>query len=59
MTVTYKKPTIEAHKSFIHYKSRPETKYIVVHCSATQPKSYYEWKTIDLMHRQQGWLGIG
>ena len=37
MTVNYKKPYIETHKSFINYKSRPETKFIVVHCSATQP----------------------
>lgn len=59
MTVNYKKPYIETHKSFINYKSRPETKFIVVHCSATQPKDSYDWKTIDQMHRQQGWLGIG
>ena len=54
MTVNYKKPYIETHKSFINYKSRPETKFIVVHCSATQPKDSYDWKTIDQMHRQQG-----
>ena len=53
MTVNFKKPYIETHKSFIKYKTRTETKFIVVHCSATQPKSSYDWKTIDQMHRQE------
>ena len=58
--IKIEEPIIETHKSFISYKKRTDkTKYIVVHCSATQPKSSYDWKTIDQMHRQQGWLGIG
>lgn len=55
----YLKPHIETHKSFVAYKKRSCTKYLVVHCSATQPKSSFDWKTIDQMHRQQGWLGVG
>ena len=59
MTVTIKAPVIEEHKTFVSYKKRPNTKFLVVHCSATQPKASFTWKTIDQMHRQQGWLGIG
>ena len=59
MTVTIKAPKIEEHKTFVSYKKRPETKFLVVHCSATQPKASFTWKTIDQMHRQRGWLGIG
>lgn len=59
MTVNIQPPTIEKHKTFLSYKKRPETKFLVVHCSATQPKDSYTWKTIDQMHRQRGWLGIG
>lgn len=59
MTVTIKAPVIEEHKNFVSYKKRPDTKFLVVHCSATQPKDSFTWKTIDQMHRQQGWLGIG
>lgn len=59
MTVNFKKPDIETHRTFVNYKDRTVTNYIVVHCSATQNKSSYSWKTIDQMHRQQGWLGIG
>lgn len=57
--VSFKAPTIEEHKSFVSYKNREATKYLVVHCSATQNVSSFTWKTIDQMHRQQGWLGIG
>lgn len=57
--VSFKAPTIEEHKSFVSYKNREATKYLVVHCSATQNKPSFTWKTIDQMHRQQGWLGIG
>ena len=59
MSVTVKAPEIEEHKTFVNYKKRPRTKYLVVHCSATQPKASFNWKTIDQMHRQNGWLGIG
>lgn len=59
MTVTIKAPNIEEHKTFVSYKKRPNTKFLVVHCSATQPKASFTWKTIDQMHRQRGWLGIG
>lgn len=52
-------PKIETHKSFIGYKQRTETNYIVVHCSATQCKQAYDWKSIDQMHRLKGWLSIG
>lgn len=57
--VSFKAPTIEEHKSFVSYKNRETTKYLVVHCSATQNVPSFTWKTIDQMHRQQGWLGIG
>lgn len=57
--VSFKAPKIEEHKSFVSYKNRETTKYLVVHCSATQNVSSFTWKTIDQMHRQQGWLGIG
>lgn len=57
--VSFKAPTIEEHKSFVSYKNRGTTKYLVVHCSATQNVPSFTWKTIDQMHRQQGWLGIG
>lgn len=52
-------PEIERHKQFISFKKREKTKYIVVHCSATQNKRMFDWNTIDRMHRQRGWLGIG
>ena len=52
-------PEIEYHKNFAPYKKRPATDYLVVHCSATKADSSYSWKTIDQMHRQKGWLGIG
>ena len=57
--VSFKAPKIEEHKSFVSYKTRETTKYLVVHCSATQNVPSFTWKTIDQMHRQQGWLGIG
>lgn len=57
--VSFKAPTIEEHKSFVSYKNREATKYLVVHCSATRNVPSFTWKTIDQMHRQQGWLGIG
>ena len=53
------KPEIDYHKNFVNFKKRTETNYIVVHCAATQNKPEYTWKTIDAMHRQNGWLCIG
>lgn len=53
------KPEMELHKSFVAIKPRKCTKYIVVHCSASQPKEDYDWKTIDQIHRQQGYITIG
>lgn len=50
---------IDFHKNFIKIKSRQETNYIVVHCSATQNKPEIDWKTIDRMHRENGWLMCG
>lgn len=47
------------HKNFIKVKSRTSTKYIVIHCSATQNKLEIDWKTIDRMHREKGWLMCG
>ena len=38
---------------------RKETKLIIVHCSATQPKADIGKKEIDRWHRQKGWFGIG
>ena len=59
MTTTFKEPLIDYHRNFVKFKSRSSTDYLVVHCSATQNKPEYTWKTIDQMHRQRGWLGIG
>lgn len=52
-------PKIETHTNFIKIKPRSETNHIVVHCSATRCSDKYDWKTIDQMHRQKGWLMIG
>lgn len=51
---------IETHAPFqITFKKRPKTEMIVVHCAATQPKKDIDWRTIDAMHRQRGFLAIG
>lgn len=34
-------------------------KYIVVHCSASQPKADIDVKTIDRWHRQRGFAKVG
>ena len=52
MTTTFKEPLIDYHRNFVKFKSRSSTDYLVVHCSATQNKPDYTWKTIDQMHRQ-------
>lgn len=57
--VTKLKPDIETHKSLVSLKERSKTDLIVVHCSATQPKDSFDWKSIDQMHRQRGFITIG
>lgn len=52
-------PPITEVKYYVNYKPRPETKYLVVHCAASQNLPKFDWKTIDQIHRAQGWLGIG
>lgn len=59
MATYFEPPHIVDHKSYINYRKRGDTKFIVVHCAATQNKQVYDWKTIDQMHRQKGWTGIG
>ena len=39
--------------------ARPETKYIVIHCSQTRPSQDIGAKDIDRWHRERGWLKIG
>ena len=53
------KPKIKSNKLFVSIKKRPKTKYLVVHCSATINNPDFDWKTIDRMHRQKGWICIG
>jgi N-acetyl-anhydromuramyl-L-alanine amidase AmpD len=38
---------------------RRETKYIVIHCSATAPSSDIGADEIDSWHKKRGWDGIG
>ena len=58
--MTFEKPDIKPTKLFVSIKKRTQpTKYIVVHCSATNNLEKYNWKTIDQMHRQKGWIAIG
>lgn len=38
---------------------RKDTKYIIIHCSATPPSMDIGAKDIDRWHRAKGWLGIG
>lgn len=41
-------------------KRTGETKFIVVHCSASGPTSTWGWKEINQMHvRDNGWAAIG
>tara|TARA_E500000318_G_scaffold104021_1_gene109614 strand:- start:868 stop:1365 length:498 start_codon:yes stop_codon:yes gene_type:complete len=39
--------------------AREQTKYIVLHCSATPPNMDIGAKEIDRWHRERGWLKIG
>ena len=38
---------------------RKETKYIVIHCSATRPSQDIDAKTVDNWHRARGFFQIG
>ena len=39
--------------------NRKQTKYIVIHCSATKPNMNIGAYEIDRWHRERGWLEIG
>ena len=39
--------------------ARPETKYIVIHCTQTRPSQDIGAKDVDRWHRERGWLKIG
>lgn len=54
-----KSPEIEEFPCFVSLKKRSETKNIVVHCSATRPLKTIDRRSIDQMHRNNGWLCIG
>lgn len=41
------------------FKDRPNTEYIVVHCSATPPEMNIGAATIRRWHLDRGWLDIG
>ena len=38
---------------------RKETKYIIIHCSATRPSQDIGFEEIDRWHRARGWLSCG
>ena len=38
---------------------RKETKYIIIHCSATKPSMDIGFEEIDKWHRAKGWFGCG
>ena len=38
---------------------RKETKYIIIHCSATRPSQDIGFEEIDRWHRAKGWLSCG
>lgn len=50
---------LDFHRVPVKHKKRKNTDYIVVHCSATQNLPKYDWRAIDQMHRQRGFLSIG
>lgn len=54
-----KSPEIEEFPCFVQLKKRTETNKIVVHCSATRPLCSIDRRSIDQMHRNQGWLCVG
>ena len=42
-----------------NFKVRKETKYIIVHCSATRPSQDFGVREIRQMHRERGFLDVG
>ena len=42
-----------------NFKERKETKYIIVHCSATRPSQDFGVREIRQMHRERGFLDVG
>lgn len=54
-----KSPEIEEFPCFLSLKKRTETKYIVIHCSATRNLQSVDRRSIDQLHRSKGWLTIG
>lgn len=45
--------------SKVQFKTRKETKYIFVHCSATRPSQDVGVREIRQWHKEQGWLDVG
>ena len=45
--------------SKVQFKTRERTEAIFVHCSATKPSMDIGRETIEMWHKQQGWLAIG
>lgn len=45
--------------SKVQFKPRQATDAIFVHCSATPPTMDIGRETIEMWHKQQGWLAIG
>lgn len=43
----------------VQFKQRQATDAIFVHCSATPPTMDIGRETIEMWHKQQGWLAIG
>lgn len=43
----------------VQFKKRDRTEAIFVHCSATKPSQDIGASTIEMWHKQQGWLSIG
>lgn len=57
--VSFKAPKIEEHKSFVSYKNRETTKYLVVHCSATQNVPSFTWKPLTrCTDSRGGWVSV-
>lgn len=45
--------------SKVQFNQRSRTDAIFVHCSATKPEMDIGRETIEMWHKQQGWLAIG
>lgn len=41
------------------YNMRKETKYIIIHCTATKPSMDIGFDEVDKWHRQRGFIGCG